>query len=116
MACNSFNFNGCFAIPIGFDFNDFYFEDDNKDYTGFDFSMSIQAPNAAVDLLTLSVVFDDSTTGIYLPNPANGVIFIQIMKADTLSLGDYNYSIRVTDPSNIEKPFSYGTISFIEVN
>ena len=114
MGCNSFNFNGCFAVPVGYDFNDFFFENNEEDYTGFTFSMSIQAKNTAVDLLTLSVVGDDSTTGIYIPDPTSGIIFIQIMKADTLASGDYEYSIRITDTSSIETLFAYGSISFIE--
>lgn len=121
MSCNSFNFNGCFAVPVGFDYVSSMIETDDQemaiDLTGFDFSMSIQAKNTAVDLLTLSVVGDDSSTGIYIPEPTTGEIFIQIRKADstTLGAGDYVYSIRITDPSLNEDLFSYGDISVIGV-
>ena len=119
MSCNSFNFNGCFAVPVGFDYTSSMTETDDDenaiDFTGFDFSMSIQAKNTAVDLLTLSVVGDDSSTGLYIPEPTTGEIFIQIRKADTLASGDYVYSIRITDPSANEDLFAYGNISFIEV-
>lgn len=121
MSCNSFNFNGCFAVAVGFDYSNSMTETDDDeqpiDYTGFDFSMSIQAKNTAVDLLTLSVVGDDTSTGIYIPAPTTGEIFIQIRKADstTLGAGDYVYSIRITDPSLNEDLFSYGDISFIGV-
>ena len=119
MSCNSFNFNGCFAVPVGFDYTSSMIETDDDeiaiDFTGFDFSMSIQAKNTAVDLLTLSVVGDDTSTGLYIPEPTTGEIFIQIRKADTLASGDYVYSIRITDPSANENLFSYGGISFIGV-
>ena len=72
MGCNSFNFNGCTSVKVGYDFSKkiTYNDPDNNaiDLTGYDFSMSIQAKNTAVDLLTLSVVGDDSTTGIYIPD------------------------------------------------
>ncbi|MEE9352372.1 MAG: hypothetical protein V3U78_08935 [Thiotrichaceae bacterium] len=121
MSCNSFNFNGCFAVPVGFDYTNSLTETDDDemaiDFTGFDFSMSIQAKNTDVDLLTLSVVGDATTTGIYIPEPTTGEIFIQIRKADSTTVGasDYNYSIRITDPSLNEDLFSYGDISFIGV-
>ena len=117
MSCNSFNFNGCFAVPVGYDYDDFFFENDSEDYTGFDFSMSIQAQNTDIDLLTLSIVGDNSTTGIYIPDPTNGIIFIQIMKADSIIVGkgDFNYSIRITNPSSSDDLFAYGNISFIGV-
>ena len=121
MSCNSFNFNGCFAVPVGFDYVNSMIETDPEnmamDFTGFDFSMSIQAKNTAVDLLTLSVVTDAVSTGIYIPEPLSGEIFIQIRKADTTTVGagDYNYSIRITDPSANEDLFAYGNISFIGV-
>lgn len=121
MSCNSFNFNGCFAVPVGFDYTNSMTEADADgiatDYTGFDFSMSIQAKNTDVDLLTLSVVTDAVSTGIYIPEPISGEFFIQIRKADSITLGkgDYNYSIRITDPSGNEDLFSYGDISFIGV-
>lgn len=121
MGCNSFNFNGCFAVPVGYDYVTSMTDTDPDsiaiDFTGFDFSMSIQAKNTDVDLLTLSVVGDDTTTGIYIPDPTTGEIFIQIRKADSTSLGagDYNYTIRITDPSLNEDLFAYGNISFIGV-
>ena len=121
MGCNSFNFNGCFAVSVGYDYTNSMTEADADgiatDYTGFDFSMSIQAKNTAVDLLTLPVVGNDTTTGIYIPDPTSGEIFIQIRKADSIIVGkgDFNYSIRITDPSANEDVFSYGNISFIEV-
>lgn len=119
MGCNSFNFNGCFAVPVGYDYVTSMTDTDPDskaiDFTGFDFSMSIQAKNTAVDLLTLAVVGDDTTTGIYIPDPTNGEIFIQIRKADTLDPGDYNYTIRITDLSANEALFAYGNISFIGV-
>jgi len=121
MGCNSFNFNGCFAVPVGYDYTNSMTDTDPDgiatDFTGFDFSMSIQAKNTNVDLLTLSVVGDLVTTGIYIPDPTAGEIFIQIRKADTIVVGkgDFNYSIRITDPSANEDVFSYGNISFIEV-
>jgi len=121
MGCNSFNFNGCFAVAVGYDYTNSMTESDDDgiatDYTGFDFSMSIQAKNTDVDLLTLSVVTDAVSTGIYIPEPTAGEFFIQIRKADSIALGkgDYNYSIRITDPSGNEDLFSYGDISFIGV-
>jgi len=120
MSCNSFNFNGCFAVSVGFDYTNSMIEtDDNEqamDFTGYDFVMTIQDKDN-VDLLSLPVVGDATTTGIYLPDPTSGELFIQIRKADSIIVGkgDRIYNIRVTDPSGNETPFSYGAISFIEV-
>ncbi len=121
MGCNSFNFNGCFAVPVGFDYVSSMIDTDSNntaiDFTGFDFSMAIQAQNTDVDLLVLSVVTDAVSTGIYIPEPTTGEIFIQIRKADSITLGagDFNYSIRITDPGLNEDLFAYGNISVIGV-
>lgn len=121
MSCNSFNFNGCTAVDVGYDFSKkiTYNDPENTaiDLTGYVFSMSIQAKNTAVDLLTLSIVGDDSSTGIYIPTPENGEIFIQIRKADTtaLGVGSFNYSIRMTDPDGNDSVFMYGDLSAVGV-
>jgi len=79
--------------------------------------MSIQAKNTAVDLLTLSIVGDNSTTGIYISDAESGEFYIQIRKEDSTSVGkgQYNYAIRITDPSSNEDLFMYGDINFDEV-
>lgn len=121
MSCNTFNYNGCFAVSVGYDYTMSLTDsgDDNQatDFTGYDFVMTIQDKDN-VDLLALPVVGDDQTTGIYLPDPTNGELFIQIRKADSITVGkgDHIYNIRITDPSGNETPFSYGAISFIEVD
>ena len=121
MGCNSFNFNGCTSVKVGYDYAKkiTYTDSDNNaiDLTGYDFSMSIQAKNTAVDLLTLNVVGDDSTTGIYISDAKAGEFYIQIRKADSTSVGkgSYNYSIRITNPSGDEDLFMYGDINFDEV-
>tara|TARA_R110002167_G_scaffold266022_1_gene472735 strand:- start:483 stop:851 length:369 start_codon:yes stop_codon:yes gene_type:complete len=121
MSCNSFNFSGCTAVIVGYDFTKkiSYSSPSGSaiDLTGFLINMSIQAKNSAVDLLSLSIVGDDQTTGIYIPDPATGEFYIQIRKADstTLGSGSYDYSIRLTDVSLNESLFMYGTTSFNEV-
>ena len=118
MSCNTFNFNDCFAVPVGDDYK-MSFDDTaaGADFTGFSFVMIIQDKLTGVTLLTLPTVFDDQTTGIYVPVPTNGGMFIQIRKADTIAMGvgDHVYNIRQTDPSSNETTFTYGTISFIEI-
>lgn len=86
------------------------------DLTGYVLSMQIQAKNTDVDLLTLAIVGDLTSTGIYIPDPTTGEFFIQIRKADTVTVGDgqYNYQIRIIDPSSNEALFMYGNISFVE--
>jgi hypothetical protein len=121
MSCNTFNYNGCFAVSVGYDYTMSLTDsgDDNQetDFTDYDFVMTIQ-DKSNVNLLVLSVVGDATTTGIYIPEPKSGEIFIQIRKADStiIGKGDRVYSIRITDPSGNETPFSYGGISFIEVD
>jgi len=122
MGCNTFNFNGCFAVPIGTDYTMWFGEDGDDsqatDFTGYTFLMTIQDKITKADLLSMPVVGDDQTTGIYIPDPTNGEIFIQIRKADTVTVGkgDRIYNIKITDPSGNETLFSYGGISFIEVD
>ncbi len=121
MGCNSYNFNGCNAVPVGFDFSSkiTYTDSSDKaiDLTGVTLSMSIQAKNSAVDLLTLAIVGDDSTTGIYIPDPTTGEFYIQIRSADTVTLtaGDYVYFISYTDTNGNATRFLYGGISLTEV-
>jgi len=121
MGCNSFNFNGCTSVKVGYDYAKkitYTDSDDNAiDLTGYDFSMSIQAKNTNVDLLTLSVVGDDSSTGIYISDAEAGEFYIQIRKADSTSVGSgsYDYAIRITNPSGDEDLFMYGGINFDEV-
>jgi len=121
MSCNTFNYNGCFSVPVGKDYTMSLTDtgDDNQvtDFTDFDFLMTIQDKVSGADLLLLPVVVDDQTTGIYIPDPTNGEIFIQIRKAEsaTVGAGDFKYNISITDPSGNENLFSYGGISFIQV-
>lgn len=121
MGCNSYNFNGCDSVPVGFDFSSkITYTDDSDtaiDLTGVTLSMSIQAKNSAVDILTLSEVGDSSTTGIYIPDPTAGEFYIQIRTADTVTVGagDYVYFIKYTDASGDDSRFLYGGVSFTEV-
>jgi hypothetical protein len=108
-------------VPVGYDFSSkiTYTDSSNTaiDLTGVTLSMSIQAKNSAVDLLTLAIVGDDSTTGIYVPDPTSGEFYIQIREAetDTLGVGDFVYFIDYTDTNSNKTRFLYGGISLTEV-
>lgn len=121
MSCSTFNYNGCFAVPVGRVFETSLTDlgDDNQEtnLTGFDFLMTIQDNKTGADLLILSVVGDDQTTGIYIPEPKSGEILIQIRPAESISLGagDYKYNISIIDPSLNNRLFTYGNISFIGI-
>jgi len=121
MSCNTFNYNGCFAVPVGRVYETSLTDtgDDNEatDLTGFDFLMTIQDNKTGADLLILPVVGDDQTTGIYIPDLKSGEFWIQIRPAESILLGagDYKYNISIIDPSLNDRLFSYGAISFIGI-
>lgn len=119
MSCNNFNFGKCFAVLVGDDYTmSFRDTGEGADFTGFDFVMTIKDKTTGATLLTLPIVGDTQTTGIYIDVPTDAEMFIQVRKEDSLVVGEGNhvYDIRQTDPSGNESTFEYGTIPFIVIN
>lgn len=121
--CNSFDYTEstqpCTNVDVGFNFSkSLTYEDDGTaiDITDFTFAMTIKASIGGSTLLTLPIVTDNITTGLYIPDPTNGEIFIQIIKAATISTGDgvFPYEMIMTDASSLDSIFMQGTIQFID--
>lgn len=79
--------------------------------------MVIQERNTTTTVLTLDIVANDFTTGIYIPDATLGQLFIQIRKADTTAVGkgNYDYVIKEINPSGYERPWMHGAITFGEI-
>ncbi len=121
MSCNSLNFTGNLAIPVGFDFKTKITYVDSNDnpipLENYSFSMSIRPKNSSTDLLTLFIVNDQVTSGLYIPDFNSGAFYIQVRQAQTLAVGAgmFDYFIPMTTPSGDNELFLYGDVSFNQV-
>lgn len=117
--CGKLNLDdsNCFAVDIGRDYLldlTYSFGGVPIDLTAYSISMSIRENGSETDFLTLGIVGDLNSTGIYIAAPSTGIFKIVITKADT-ALADnisYNYEIVLTDPSSKESTFLYGVFAF----
>lgn len=116
--CKKFNFsesNGCSNIDIDYDWSVSCTDvDENNNpinLNGFTSEVIIKDSNDNT-LFTLVDVPDALTTGIYMPSPSSGEMFIQMMKADTstLSAGNYKYEWSLISPSGLSELFLFGYI------
>ena len=120
--CNLFNFQTgtCTQVDKDFDFEKVLtYTDVNGDainVTGFVFVMTIKAALGGATLLTLPIVGDNLTTGLYIPSPISGVINMQITDTDTalIDAGVYPYEMTVVDTDSKEEIFMQGTIEFVD--
>lgn len=121
--CNNFDYTEstqpCTNINVGFDFSKvLFYESDGTaiDITGFVFAMTIKDSIGGATLLSLPIVLDDDTTGLYIPIPTDGQIFVQITQADTIATGAgiFPYEMTMTDLDSKDSIFMQGTIQFID--
>lgn len=121
MSCEEFHFSqsSCNNVFIGADFSrEIRYKDsggDPVDLTSSTLYMVIRDINSNVDLLTLGMVGDATTTGFYMPAPTTGVVYLQIREEQVaaFSQGECRYKITRTDASGDEHIFMYGIISFV---
>jgi hypothetical protein len=121
--CNNFDYTistqPCTNVDVGFDFSSSLTYEDNGtaiNLTGYIFVMTIKASLGGSILLTLPIVGNNTTTGLYIPAPTNGQIFVQILEADTITVGNgiFPYEMTITDSFGLESIFMQGTIEFID--
>tara|TARA_R100000808_G_C2081635_1_gene105250 strand:+ start:255 stop:635 length:381 start_codon:yes stop_codon:yes gene_type:complete len=118
--CNVVDLKGCMSVEINFDYSR-YFEwldsnSDAVDITDYTFSGSIKDSLGGSEILALPTISDDQTTGLYIPDPTNGQIFLQIKKEQSalISAGDYPFRITRTYPNTDQDVFAEGEITFYE--
>jgi len=116
MSCATHQYTGCDSVPIGNDFKSAITKN-GFDLTGYIITMTIRERNAASDTLVLSIVNDEVTSGIYIPDPQIGRFIIQIRKEQTalIAAGAYTYKIELLSPGGDLEPLIAGDINFIEV-
>tara|TARA_R110001599_G_scaffold96114_1_gene248797 strand:+ start:335 stop:706 length:372 start_codon:yes stop_codon:yes gene_type:complete len=117
--CSNFDFNSttCTQVDITFDFSKVLTYTDESgaiDLTGFVLAGDIKDLVGGSSLLTLAIIGDTQTTGFYIPDPTNGIIYFQIKKEDVLTAGVYPYEFILTNPSNDDSIFMQGTIQFFD--
>ena len=119
MGCSQFNFqlSTCTQVDIGYDdVKVFTVTDDNGavDLTGFGLVMIIKDNLGGSDILVLDIVGDDATTGLYIPDPATGIVNMLITEAVSalIAAGWYVYQTVLTDPSGKDFIFMQGSIQF----
>lgn len=122
--CSQFDYSestqpSCTNVNVGFDFSmPLTYENEGEpiDLTSSVFVMTIKAAIGGATLLSLPIVGDNVTTGLYIPVPLDGQITVQITKADTITVGDgvFPYQMVRTDPSSNESIFMQGTIQFVD--
>jgi len=118
MNCSKFDFfsETCTNINKGFDFiKSLTFKDSKEeliDLTNLTFTMIVKDSLGGSVLLTLTEVGDDTTTGIYIPNPSTGVLNLLITDTDSSSIlaGKYPYEITYTQTNGLIFPFLIGEI------
>jgi hypothetical protein len=111
--------NSCTQVDVGFDWKKTLTYDTGgvaNDVTGFVFVMTIKDENGGSTLLTLPIVGDNITTGIYIPDPTSGVLMLLITDTDSIAVGGgvYPYEIASTDTDGLISPFMQGTIQFLD--
>lgn len=121
--CNNFDYTEstqpCTNVNVGFDFSKTLTYENLGipiNITGFSFAMTIKDSIGGATLLSLPIVLNNTTTGLYIPDPTNGQIFVQITDADTTTIGAgvFPYEMIKTDPSSKISIFMQGTIQFID--
>ena len=120
--CNLFNFQTgtCTQVDKDFDFEKVLTYTDSNgaavDVTSFVFLMTIKAALGGATLLTLPIVVDNITTGLYIPFPATGVLNMLITDTDAglIDAGVYPYEMTVVDTDSKEEIFMQGTIEFVD--
>jgi hypothetical protein len=82
--------------------------------TGQTFEMTIKDTNGGTVLLTMPIVTDKITTGIYIPSPTDGIMFLQIMRADSVTVGEgyFPFEIIRTDSDGLLSVYITGEIQF----
>lgn len=120
-SCNAFNFEcaTCTHVTVGVDYVytlTFIDEDGPIDLTGSTLSGEIKDQLGGTLLLNLPQVFNDSTTGFYIPDATTGEINFQITQADTITVGEgiFPYEIILTNSGGKDFVFMEGTIQFID--
>ena len=119
MSCASYNYKGCSSINIGYDFSSkVTYKPSGKlfDFTDYTVTLEIE-DNEGTTILSLSEVTDEVTTGIYIPTPTNGEIFIQIRQAQStlISPDSYRYYINLLSAGGDLTPMLSGQMSFTEI-
>lgn len=120
--CNQFNFelSTCTQVDVSFDWTKTLTYQDTSgvaiDVTSYVFVMTIKDENGGATLLSLPIVGDNLTTGIYIPVPTNGILNLQITDTDAGIVGGgvFPYELAVTDPDGLISPFMQGTIQFLD--
>ncbi len=121
--CNSFDYTvstqPCTNVNVGFNFSKsitYANEGTAINITGFVFAMTVKDTIGGSTLLTLPIVGDALTTGLYIPTPETGEIFVQITGIDTTATGAgvFPYEMIITNPSGLESIFMQGTMQFID--
>lgn len=120
--CNQANLefaNNCTQVDVGFDWRKTLTYDTGgvvNDITGFVFVMTIKDEIGGSILLTLPIVGDAVTTGIYIPDPTNGILMLLITDTDSIATGGgvYPYEMTSTDTAGLISPFMQGTIQFLD--
>ena len=121
--CNSFDYTvstqPCTNVNVGFNFSKsvtYSNEGTAINITGFVFAMTVKDTIGGPTLLTLPIVGDALTTGLYIPTPETGEIFVQITGIDTTATGAgvFPYEMIITNPSGLESIFMQGTMQFID--
>jgi hypothetical protein len=76
--------------------------------------MTIKDALGGSTLLTLPIVGDALTTGLYIPDPTNGQIFVQMTAADTTTVGAGVFPYEMTKTLSTKLTiYMQGTIEFI---
>ena len=121
--CNNFDYvsttQPCTNVDVGFNFTKtIIYENDGTpiDITSFTFLMTIKDAIGGSTLLSLPIVGNNLTTGLYIPDPTNGQIIIQIMEADSITIGagSFPYEMIMTNPSALDSIFMQGLIQFVD--
>ena len=66
--------------------------------------------------ISLPIVGDNLTRGLYTPVRTNGILNLQITDTDAGIVGGgvFPYELTVTDPDGLISPFMQGTIQFLD--
>jgi len=115
--CNTVNFETCGsgAVNVDTDYSiSATWEAGGKPVKlqNYTFEGSIKNSLGGTVLIELPTVSDDQTTGLYIPDPSTGVIFIQIKNEDMPSPGKYPFRIMRTTPNGDIQVHMQGEYTF----
>jgi len=119
MSCATYNYKGCSSVTIGYDFSSkITYKPSGSlfDFTDYTVTMEIE-DSSGNSILSLAEVGDETTTGIYIPDPDSGEIFIQIRQAESgaISANSNLYYINLLSSGGDLTPMLSGQISFTAV-